>query len=122
MVLDTYDPVQDMLIFKNTYDDESSGQPKKFKIERNHPNAPEELYFVHIEIRDVENLPSQEQREADKKEEMKKKKLFYQSSGESKIYISGKIFDLDDIKGTDSGQSSGSADTQGEPASKKRKN
>ena len=60
MVLDTYDPVQDLFIFKNTYDDESSGQPKKFKISRTHPNAPEELFFVHIEIKDMDNLPVRE--------------------------------------------------------------
>ena len=73
MVLDTYDPVQDMLIFKNTYDDESGGQPKKFKIERTHPNAPEELYFVHIEIRDMKKLPSQKRREKNKEAQKGKK-------------------------------------------------
>ena len=59
MVLDTYDKENDMLIFKNTYDDPENGQPKKFKIARTDPNAPEELYFVHIEIKDMDNLPSQ---------------------------------------------------------------
>ena len=74
MVLDAYNPDQDLLIFKNTYDDESGGQPKKFKIKRSHPNAPEEFYFVHIEVRDIDNLPSQEQRGVDKKAEMKEKR------------------------------------------------
>ena len=60
MVLDTYDQNQDLLIFKNTYDDESGGQPKKFTISRTHPNAPEEFYFVHIEIKDMDNLPARE--------------------------------------------------------------
>ena len=73
MVLDMYDPDQDLLIFKNTYDDESGGQPKQFKIQRTHPNAPEELYFVHIEVRDMDNLPSQEQREEDKEAEREEK-------------------------------------------------
>ena len=77
MVLDTYDPVQDLLIFKNTYDDESGGQPKKFKIKRTHPNAPEELYFVHIDVRDMERLPSQEQREKDKLAEKLAIRKFY---------------------------------------------
>ena len=77
MVLDTYDPDQDSFIFKNTYDDESGGQPKKFKIERTHPNAPEELYFVHIDIRDMDNLPSQKQRKANKEAEMRTKKQRY---------------------------------------------
>ena len=76
MVLDTYDPDQDLLIFRNTYDDPSGGQPKKFKIKRNHPNAPDELYFVHIEVRDMDNLPSQEQRKADKEAELKEKKSY----------------------------------------------
>ena len=63
MVLDTYDQDRDVLIFKNTYDDPDNGQPIKYEIARTHPNAPKELYFVHIEIGDMENLPSQEERE-----------------------------------------------------------
>ena len=54
MVLDTFDPESDMLIFKNTYDQE--GQEKKVKVSRTDPNAPEELFFVHIEIKDMDNL------------------------------------------------------------------
>ena len=54
MVLDTYDQNRDVLIFKNTYD--QNGQSKKFEIARTHPNAPEELYFVHIEIKDMNKL------------------------------------------------------------------
>ena len=73
MVLDTYEPDQDLFIFKNTYNDEASGQPKQFKIKRTDPNAPEELFFVHIRIRDMDNLPSQEQREAEKEAEIEKK-------------------------------------------------
>ena len=69
MVLDTYDRDNDMLIFKNTYDDPESGQPKQFKIARTDPNAPEELYFVHIEVKDMDNLPGQEERRAIKKAE-----------------------------------------------------
>ena len=80
MVLDTYDPIQDLFIFKNTYDDENGGQPKQFKIQRTDQNAPEELYFVHIEIRDMDNLPSQEQRKADKEAEIQKKKQQYEQS------------------------------------------
>ena len=72
MVLDTYDSNRDVLIFKNTYDNPESGQPKKFEIERTHANAPKKFYFVHIHTRDMalihglgqmENLPSQKQRE-----------------------------------------------------------
>ena len=66
MVLDRFDKDNDMLIFKNTYDDPESGQPKQFKIERTDPNAPEELYFVHIEVKDIHNLPGQKKREAKK--------------------------------------------------------
>ena len=46
LVLDSYDLDEDMFIFKNTYNDESNGQPKLFNIERTQPNASEELYFV----------------------------------------------------------------------------
>ena len=64
MVLDIYDKDNDMLIFKNTYDDPENGQPKQFEIARTDPNAPEELFFVHIEIKDMDNLPGQEERTA----------------------------------------------------------
>ena len=77
MVLDTYDRDNDLLIFKNTYDDESSGQTKKFTIQRTDSNAPEELFFVHIEIRETDNLPLQHQRKADKKAEEKDKEVFF---------------------------------------------
>ena len=73
MVLDTYESDEDLFIFKNTYNDEAGGQPKQFKIKRTHSNAPEELYFVHIEVRDMDNLPSQEQREVDKEAELEEK-------------------------------------------------
>ena len=62
MVLDTYDSERDVLIFKNTYDDPSVGLTKNFEIERTEPNAPRELYFVQIEIQDMNNLPSQDER------------------------------------------------------------
>ena len=58
MVLDTYDQGRDMLIFKNT-----TGNDKKFEIKRSDQNAPKELFFVHIEVPDMANLPSQEERE-----------------------------------------------------------
>ena len=64
MVLDTYDQERDVLVFKNTYDDPNDGLTKNFEIERTGPNAPRELYFVHIEIQDMNNLPSQREREA----------------------------------------------------------
>ena len=69
MVLDTID--EDMLIFKNTYDQD--GQSKQIKVSRHDSNAPEELYFVHIEIKDMTNLPNQEERER-VLEELKKKR------------------------------------------------
>ena len=53
MVLDKFDENNDTLIFKNTYDDQENGQPKQFAIKRTDPNAPEELYFVHIEMKDM---------------------------------------------------------------------
>ena len=69
MVLDIYDKDNDMLIFKNTYDDPENGQTKQIKVRRTSPNAPEELYFVHIEVKDVDNLPGQKERTAIKKSE-----------------------------------------------------
>ena len=62
MVLDTFDQDNDMLIFKNTYDDPVNGQPKQFKIRRTDPNSPEEFFFVHIDIKDIDNLPGQSER------------------------------------------------------------
>ena len=79
MVLDSFDSDRDLLIFKNTYDSAETGQPKKFEIQRCHPNAPQELYFVHIEIRDMDNLPSQEQRGMNKKAEFQKRKQTYRT-------------------------------------------
>ena len=64
MVLDYFDAQNDMLIFKNTYDDPQNGQPKQFAIRRTDRNAPDELYFVHIEVEDMDNLLSQKEREA----------------------------------------------------------
>ena len=81
MVLDTYDQSRDVLIFKNTYDSPESGQPKKVEIERTHPNAPKELYFVHIEIRDMSklSLPTEESKKRKtrrgEKEEEKYKRM-----------------------------------------------
>ena len=57
MVLDKFDKENDLLIFKNTYDDPENGQQEQIKIGRTDPNAPEVLYFVHIDVEDIENLP-----------------------------------------------------------------
>ena len=57
MVLDKFYDEHDMLIFKNTYSDQENGLTKQFKIKRTDPNSPEELYFVHIEIKDMDTLP-----------------------------------------------------------------
>ena len=56
MVLDTYDQERDLFIFKNTYDDPENSQAKKIVIQRTHPNAPKEFYFVHIEVKDMHKL------------------------------------------------------------------
>ena len=61
MVLDIFDADNDTWIFKNTYDRE--GQPKQVQLSRYDQNAPEDLYFVHIEIKDMDKLPGQEERE-----------------------------------------------------------
>ena len=38
------------LIFKNTYDDEESGKPKKFTINAKSTRAPDVFYYVHIDV------------------------------------------------------------------------
>ena len=38
------------LIFKNTYDDEDNGKPKKYTINANHRQAPDVFYYVHIDV------------------------------------------------------------------------
>ena len=58
MVLDIFDKENDKLIFKNTYDQD--GQPKQVEVGRTHSNAPEELYFVHIEVKDMDKLTVRE--------------------------------------------------------------
>ena len=56
MVLDT---IRDgKFIFKNTYSAE-----KKFEIEVDHENAPDEFFFVHIQL-DTDRLDQIRQREA----------------------------------------------------------
>ena len=76
MVLDTFDTTREVFIFKNTYDDPENGQPRRIEIHRTDQNAPEELYFVHIEIRDMAKLPSQSKRRKAKLRH--KSKLFFQ--------------------------------------------
>ena len=72
MVLDIFDPENETFIFKNTYDQD--GQTKQFKVKRTDKNAPEELYFVHIEVKNMENLPDQRKRKAMKQAELKKRR------------------------------------------------
>ena len=60
MVLDTVQKITETeqgyeagdykLIFKNTYDDEDNGKPKKFTINANHQQAPDVFYYVHIDV------------------------------------------------------------------------
>ena len=71
MVLDTYDPQHDSLIFKNTFDSEETGQSKQVEVKRTDPNAPKDLFFVHIDARDMSALPSREARSKLKKHERK---------------------------------------------------
>ena len=51
---------------------ESPRGDERSKIKRTDPNVPKELFFVHIVVKDMDNLPSQEQREANIKEEEKR--------------------------------------------------
>ena len=72
MVLDKFDTNNDIFIFKNNGNQE--GQSKRFEISRSDPNAPKELYFVQIEIKDMDNLPSQEERKATMEAKIKDRK------------------------------------------------
>ena len=72
MVLDTYDVEREVLIFKNTFDD--NGSTKQFIIKSTDPKAPKEFYFVHIEVDDI---PSLEERRAYKKQELKARMKSY---------------------------------------------
>ena len=38
------------LTFKNTYDSKEYGKEKQFTINANHPNGPDALYYVHIDV------------------------------------------------------------------------
>ena len=76
MVLDTYDQNEDLLIFKNTYNDPANGQSKQVVIARINPNAPKELYFVHMDVRDMNSLPSQKERSISNQQELFWKDLF----------------------------------------------
>ena len=58
MLLKSYDQLKDELLFINTY------FPRTVLIRRTDPYAPEELYFVHIKVKDMDNLPGLEEREA----------------------------------------------------------
>ena len=79
MVLDTYEQDEELFIFKNTYGDDNK------KITINLADAPEEFFFVHIDIKDMDNLPSQEQRKANKKAEieLKKKRMTVNNKSQS---------------------------------------
>ena len=61
MVLDTVHEVTDnlspgyevgdfKLIFKNTFDDEENGQPRKVTLNAKDANAPDFFYYVHIGV------------------------------------------------------------------------
>ena len=61
MVLDTVHRITDnqspeyavgdfKLVFKNTYDDEESGRPKKVTLNAKHTNAPDFFYYIHVGV------------------------------------------------------------------------
>ena len=62
MVLDTVEQITEnnqssgyeigdhRLVFKNTYDNEDNGQPKKYTMNANDINAPCSFYYVHIVV------------------------------------------------------------------------
>ena len=44
------------LIFKNTYDDEENGKPKKYTINAKSARAPDVFFYVHIDV-DLDAVP-----------------------------------------------------------------
>ena len=65
MLLESYVQLNDELLFKNTYTHVQKARTMPtILIRRTDPYAPEELYFVHIKVKDMENLPGLEEREA----------------------------------------------------------
>ena len=76
MVLDRYDEEMQTLIFKNTFDSPEDGptRQKRFEIVRTHDDAPDKLFFVHIDVPDIDNLPDQDERK-DAKEAVNNQKL-----------------------------------------------
>ena len=62
MVLDTVEEITEnnqspgyeigdhKLVFKNTYDNEDNGQPKKYTMDAKDENAPDKFYYVHIDV------------------------------------------------------------------------
>ena len=51
-----YDIGDVKLVFKNTYDDEENGNPKKYTINAKNEKAPDTCYYVHIDI-DLDQIP-----------------------------------------------------------------
>ena len=91
MVLDTierlvndkgkFDPDADLLVFKNTYNDfenDPESEPKKFKIRRISRNAPDELYFVYIGVKNIRRLTNQDERWASRRTEAEVRDLIRQ--------------------------------------------
>ena len=76
MVLDTVEQITEnnqspgyeigdhKLVFKNTYDNEDNGQPKKYTMNANDENAPDTFYYVHIDV-DLDRIKDCEESESD---------------------------------------------------------
>ena len=65
------------LIFKNTYDNEYNGQPKKYTMNANNENAPGTFYYVHIvvdldQIKDIQKAKKQGIQQVSRKQKDKK--------------------------------------------------
>ena len=65
-----YDVGDHKLIFKNTYDDEENGKPKKFTINARSAKAPDVFFYVHIDV-DLDAVPNYQEMAAEYGNRMK---------------------------------------------------
>ena len=85
-----YDVGDHKLIFKNTYDDEENGKPKKFTINARSAKAPDVFFYVHIDV-DLDAVPNYEEMQAEYANKMKQ--LMTRTRNQQKI-IKRKVAEL----------------------------
>ena len=59
------------LVFKNTYDNEDNGKPKRFTMNVSNQNTPDLFYYVHIDV-DLNQLKNVKKAKAEMSSEQNK--------------------------------------------------